>query len=397
MKILYITREPFPTFRTDIKILFGKYLPKYRVYASIIAHRCTEKDYQWNGGERLLYNKAEWKIFRTVKEIATETLLSIKKLKEHDILQVRDKVAVSLLCLPIARIFNKPFYFWMSWPFPEDDLEKVKIQGRSLGIPAMIFTFIRGRLLQFFQYKVLFSYADHIFVQSKAMKIWLTEKGIDDRKMTPVPMGVDLEAIRSSIPTNKLSLKNKKIISYVGSLSQTRRGDILLDILEKLLHEEPNTHLLLIGGLPLGKDINWFQETARERGIEEHITITGWLSQEEAWSYLQLSDIALNILPRQVLFDTSSPTKLLEYAALGIPCVVTDNPDQKEMIEKLQCGVCVPYDVNVITKAVLDLINNPKLLKRYANSGMNNIGKYRSYSKISEILAKKYHELLAPS
>lgn len=396
MKILYITREHFPTFRIDIKRLFGKYLPKHGVFTSIIAQRSNEESYLWEGGELLLYNKTGSKILNSIKAIVIETFLIIKNIKKYDVVQVRDKVTIALICLLIAKATCKPFFFWMSWPFSEDDLEKVKIQGSSQGSFRTLFTFIRGHLLRFFQYKILFPLSDHIFVQSEAMKSWLFEKGIDNRKMTAVPMGVDLDEVCGAVPLKEIpqTLVNKKIIAYAGSLRQTRRVDILLDVFKKIFQKEQNAHLLLIGGTPLGENINWLHEEITRLGLDNNVTITGWISQAEAWSYLQLAHIALNLLPRNVVFDTSSPTKLIEYAALGIPCIVTDNPDQKDLIARLNCGICTSYDVSEIVAAALHLLGDQKLLQYYAENGKKNIGRYRSYSLISQKLAEKYNNLL---
>lgn len=396
MKILYITREHFPSFRADIKSLFGKYLPEQGIYASIIAQRSNEDSYLWEGGELFLYKKTSSKIINNIKTLLLETFGVIKNIKNYDAVQVRDKVTIALICLIIAKFNKKPFFFWMSWPFPEDDLEKVKIQGTSLGFFRLIYFFVRGYLLKFFQYKIVFPFSNHIFVQSEAMKEWLSEKGIDKCKMTPVPMGVDLDEIHETSSLKKFpqSLENKKNIAYIGSLRQTRRIDILLDIFKKILSKEQNTHLLLIGGTPLGENINWVHEKITQLGLSNYITITGWIPQTEAWAYLRMSHLALNLIPRNIVFDTSSPTKIIEYAALGVPCVVTDNPDQKDMIKKLNCGICVPYDSDAIVDAVLRILQDPELSQYYSKNGKNTIGKYRSYSVVSRELAQKYADLL---
>lgn len=380
-------------------MLFGKYLPQHDVNVSILARQSKSFSLNgWQAGRPILYK--ETKRFKKVCNFLKEISLVLKHIKDFDVLQVRDKPVISLISLFIAKRFNKPFYFWMSWPHPEDDLERIKADKISLSIVKKICLFLRGYLLGFLQYKIVFAFSDHIFVQSDAMRNWLVKKGVSRGKMTPVPMGVDISEISNVTVHNDDKFQNKsriKIIAHLGEISATRKTVILLTAFKKICEQCASIKLLFIGTTPTGENPKLFKERIDKMGLTDKVTMTGWVPQDIAWKYLREADIGINFIPRNILYDTSTPTKILEYAAIGLPCVVSDNPDQLEMIEKLKCGICIPFDIDLMVQTILSLLNDTELLKKYSENGRYNIANYRSYLKIAENLGCIYNHLYMPT
>jgi hypothetical protein len=56
MRILFLTAETCPTFRADVTVLFGKYLPRHGIQSDIVAGRTpgTEEPIHWGGGKAYL-------------------------------------------------------------------------------------------------------------------------------------------------------------------------------------------------------------------------------------------------------------------------------------------------------------------------------------------------------
>ena len=54
--ILYLVAESYPTFRADVTVLFGKYLPKYGIKSDIVTSKnldSSDADH-WGGGDSFL-------------------------------------------------------------------------------------------------------------------------------------------------------------------------------------------------------------------------------------------------------------------------------------------------------------------------------------------------------
>ena len=81
---------------------------------------------------------------------------------------------------------------------------------------------------------------------------------------------------------------------------------------------------------------------------------------------IQQSDIV--VLPSY--YGEGLPKILIEAAACGIPVITTDHPGCKDAIIKNKTGLLVPIkDSRAISKAILKLTNNKKLMESMGNSG----------------------------
>lgn len=139
------------------------------------------------------------------------------------------------------------------------------------------------------------------------------------------------------------------------------------------------------------KHRTWLQEQARRDGVAEHVLWTGWLPMREGWRYVKSAAVALSPIPRGPLLDVSSPTKVPEYLALGVPVVCNDNPDQQAVIKSTGCGVCVPYTAEDFALAVCNVLASPALYQPLRmNSGINYVRLHRSYQIIASNVAKAY-------
>jgi glycosyltransferase involved in cell wall biosynthesis len=90
----------------------------------------------------------------------------------------------------------------------------------------------------------------------------------------------------------------------------------------------------------------------------------------------------------------SSPTKLVEYLALGIPSVANDIPDQKLVIEQSGAGLCVPMEAGAFAAATLQLLNDPELARQFAMRGPTYVKTHRTYDILGRNVAETYKKIL---
>ncbi|WP_271008696.1 glycosyltransferase [Paucibacter sp. B51] len=393
--------DTLPAFRPDVVVLFGKDLPLLGVCSDLLGQasmaRSREQGLAWPAG-RLWIQGAERKglIGELIRPL--QDLYGMRRLSsEHGVIQVRDKIRTGLLALAVARLTGRKFSYWMSFPFAEGYRLRAEQVGRSKGRVVQLANWARATLAGPAYYRFLAQRCDHLFVQSEAMLEFMVGKGVRRESMTAVPMGVDLALFDVQVPmtARPARLAGRKVLAYLGALGRSRSSDFLLRVFERVRQVEPEALLLLIGEGASEDEARWVREQIEASGLAEHVWLTGWMAQPEAIALLRHADLAWSAIPRGALFDVSSPTKAVEYLALGLPCVGNDIPDQKLVLERSGGGLCVPMELEAFADASLRVLRDPDLAQALRRKGPPWVAAHRSYRVLAEGVAAVYHRLVA--
>jgi glycosyltransferase involved in cell wall biosynthesis len=196
------------------------------------------------------------------------------------------------------------------------------------------------------------------------------------------------------LPYPDARLSGRRVLVYLGALDRSRRLDVLLQVFAAVRLQAPDTALLMIGRASEPADEAWLKREAELLGVTDHVVWAGWLPMQTAWSYAKSAHIGLSPIPPGRLFDISSPTKAVEYLALGLPVVGNDIPDQAEVITRSGAGVCVPFDVDLFAQAVVDLLADPGRCLDLAARGPAYVIRHRSYEVLAALVAERYRGLV---
>lgn len=401
IRLLFATAEPCPTFRVDVATLFGKYLPRLGVSSDMVTERAPDGagTTDWPGGESLLISTRGGTALHHVKKFVHCAVRFLRADRAtYQAIQVRDMPLVALVGLLTARLKGLPFFYWMSFPMPEGQIQLARTRGTSVGLVRFLFPWLRGRLNLLVLYRLVLPWADHVFVQSERMLEDLTSKGIARQRMTSVVMGVDLEiAIPEAIPpADDARLTGKRVLIYLGVLARIRQVELLFDMLRLVREQFPDVLLVLVGEAEDEAQGKSLRRQAEQAGVAQAAIFTGWLPVREAWRYVRAAEIGLAPVPRGPLLDCGSPTKVGEYLALGVPVVANDNPDQERVIREGGGGLCVPLTARDFAQAVSRLLADAQLRRAMGAAGQRYIRASRSYLGLSRLVASKYAELLQP-
>jgi glycosyltransferase involved in cell wall biosynthesis len=402
LHLLYFTAEQWPTYRPDIVALFGKYLPGYGITCDLVTERniATEdnSELSWGGGGQSILcnvpgNRAGQYLVKFWHNLRTLITMDAKK---YDAIQVRDMTVTALAGLIMARLKGVQFFYWLSFPQSEGQIERARTRGIKGGI-RFWFPLVQGVFGKWLLYRVVLSRADHVFVQSHQMQLEVARKGIPMSKMTPVPMGVDTETINpeSIQPVDDPRLEGKRVLVYLGTLDPNRQIEILLQMLFHVREAIPNILLVLAGDTMNASHREWLKREAVRLGVAELVVWTGWLESNMAWRYARAAEIGLSPIPRGYLLDMGSPTKAVEYMALELPVVVNDNPDQAQVIAESGAGLCVKLESGVFAESVIHILSNDVLRHKMGVEGRRYITRTRAYDSLSSAVAEKYHTLLS--
>jgi glycosyltransferase involved in cell wall biosynthesis len=298
-----------------------------------------------------------------------------------------------VFALLAARLHGKKFIYWLSYPFPEEYLRRA-----ADGTARYPFLYrIRGATFGLLLYRVLLRFADHVFVQSDAMRREVARKGIPLEKMTAVPMGIRAPQFAGSDTGRSVIPRSVPSFVYLGSLARSRYIDFLVRVLVKVRAELPETRLYLVGKAEDAADEDFLKREAQRLGVAESVVFVGQLPQSKALQYVQDAGVCVSPLYPTPVFNVASPTKLVEYMAMGKAVVANTHPDQQFLIDESGGGYCVPYEEEAFAKAILALLRAPDMARMMGERGKRYALKHRTYGTIADIVERQMVSILASS
>lgn len=108
-------------------------------------------------------------------------------------------------------------------------------------------------------------------------------------------------------------------------------------------------------GVPLlfvGRVSSELREQLRDRSGGD-VTLTGPLPNPEALELIRHSGVAISPLHDSPNYRHSTPTKILEYLALGLPVVASDLPGTRHLVDGLESvELVLPGDVEELARAI---------------------------------------------
>lgn len=395
--LLQFIPEPTETFRPDVTALFRTYLPRRQVDCKLVGSNSQHEAVVATSGSLSALGKISRKL-RMLSSYWGNWFRCMSRTSRYncDVIQVRDMALVGVLTLLWARWKGIPFCYWSSFLMCDQRVIKARAELRARLSLKYAFMLVRGLFEEFLMYRIVFHYADHVFVQSDAMAAYYHARGVPLDQMTAVPMGVDMEQLdltelKADRPPHWVGAP---VIAYLGTLNSERGVRNLIDVLQKVRQSVPTARLALIGSSERAAENEALLRHASSLGLADAVEITGWLPSKEAWKLMLNADVAVSFFPRSPVFDTCTPTKCLEYLAAQIPCVANDNPDQAQILTQSDAGWLVRNDDADLVAALVDVLNDLPAARRRAATGSAYIESHRSYRVISEMVAHCYRDIV---
>ena len=401
LRFLCLTSDIYPPFRVDLTVLFGKEVSSrgheidwlFQYGEPGYQSRCT----RWAGGEawvvKTSFGNIYKKMYKHILNLMNDLrVFSLPRKRKYQFIQVKDKFFSSLIALWASKIYGLPLVYWLSYPFPEAWIQEGK--ERTAIHSIFILRLIRGFISRLLLYKIILPLAEHIFVQSEQMKTDVAQEGIPKEKMTVVPMGISQEQIDNLSELIKLNNGKDKIVLYLGKFFKIRKLEFLIRMFQRVLEDVPDAKFYFIGNGEDSSVDQMLKDEAKKLKIEEHIVFTGYLPLNDALEYVRKARVCVSSYYPTFVLNSTSPTKVIEYMAMGKAVVGNDHPEQKLLITESGGGICVPYDENEFAKAVVKLLQNPEMAAEMGQRGKLYVLKHRTYPVIADILEQAYEKIL---
>jgi glycosyltransferase involved in cell wall biosynthesis len=83
----------------------------------------------------------------------------------------------------------------------------------------------------------------------------------------------------------------------------------------------------------------------------------------------------------------TSPMKLFEYMASGVPVVASDLPSIREILSENNSVLFIPDDANSLADAIKKILGNPALADKISKQALSDVQKYTWNNRAKEIIS----------
>lgn len=248
----------------------------------------------------------------------------------------------------ITRIFGAKVILDIHDPMPELYMSKYGIEADSLML----------RLVKL-QERISTRFADAIITANVNFKERLSQRGVQREKIVvvnnlPDPAIFNREQHRAN--DGDTAEKSDFVLVYPGTIAPRYGIDIAIRALPLVVEEVPNVRLNVIVSRATYAD--YVQEVAESVGVSDYVDVTlpvpieqipARLARANAGIYTGLSDPHMEI---------ATPTKVLEYAMMGIPIISSKLQVLEYFFEDDAIHFFEPGNVEQFARCVIELHEN---------------------------------------
>lgn len=321
--------------------------------------------------------------YRQVKNIVRD---QIEKYRQQVVLHCRSYMA-GLIGLYFKRQNDIPFIFDMRGFWADERIEG-KIWSLKNPVTLGLYRYFKKKEKQ------MFSQSDAVISLTEKAKHIIMSWGLNitERKISVIPCCADLEHFsKENIDFNVLKqyrlnlpqLENKFVLSYVGSLGTWYMSDEMLDFFKVLSQKKDSIFLMITKDEP-----EIIYQSAKRIGIKPEQIIVRAATRKEVPYYIALSDASVFFIRPSFSKSASSPTKMGEILAMGVPVITnTGVGDVDQIILDTKCGVLISeFNQSAYDAAIQQLIVNDQTYQQ------NTIPAAHHYFSLKEGV-EKYHQV----
>ncbi|MAS52958.1 MAG: glycosyltransferase WbuB [Flavobacteriales bacterium] len=237
----------------------------------------------------------------------------------------------------------------------------------------------------------LYKRSSRIISVTNSFKENLILRGIDGDKIRVVRNGANLERFskrnRHLEWEEKLGLKNKFVVGYVGTHGMAHKLDFIINSWPR---EQEDLHLILMGD---GAEKTKLQELAKSLDIL-NITFLESMPKNDVPDVLSLMDVSLVPLKKSDLFKTVIPSKIFENAAMQTPILLGVEGESANIINEYGAGLCFEPENKTSFIKNLTILKENKEVYFSCQNGCLNLAKAFDRRKMADEMRKYILEIL---
>lgn len=235
-------------------------------------------------------------------------------------------------------------------------------------------------------YKFFLRHIDYKIVVPQSLEKFYIDAGVSGKTFVCVPNGVDLKEF-DEVTTDRSIWKTlgldsqKKVILYTGHFYAWKGVFTLLRAAALL----PQSQVVLIGGTH--EDQKKVQSFVQEHSLS-NVTLHSFVTHDQIIRYIKSADVV--VLPNSAQQERSekytTPLKLFEYMASGVPIVASDIMSFRPYLKQGKNALfCTPDDPQALAQAVEKLLDDQAFGQKLGEQAQNEVKAYTWQTRVKKI------------
>lgn len=216
--------------------------------------------------------------------------------------------------------------------------------------------------------RATFRVADRVIATNESYRqVAVGRGGVPAERVAVVRSGPRLAQFRPVPPVPAFKNGRPYLVAYLGVMGPNDGIDQLLAAIAHLVHirGRRDIEFVLIGSGDLQPKM---VSCCRALGLEDCVSFTGRIPDDEVIRYLSTADLCVAPDPKDALNDVSSMNKIVEYMALGKPIVAFDLREARVSAGE-GAVYATPNDASALGERIVELLADPERRRRMGEIG----------------------------
>ena len=281
--------------------------------------------------------------------LAAFKVAQLHRRRPYDTVQVHNLPDFLVFCALVPKLQGVPILLDLHDLMPEFYAGRFG-QGKGIFLTKLIR----------WQERMSCRFADHVITVSEHWRQVLIDRGVPPQKCSVV-MNVAEERIFQppDDPDAYLPKGDELRMIYHGAIVQRYGLDLVLEAMARVRHEIPNIHFTILGG---GDYMATLRRMTEELGLSEHIAFEEGRMADKLPAIIRTANLGVVAYRNDVFTDSLLPTKLMEYAAMGMPAIAARTTAIEATFGGTNVALFEPGDVEDLARCMRMLHDSPQRL-----------------------------------
>jgi glycosyltransferase involved in cell wall biosynthesis len=232
-------------------------------------------------------------------------------------------------------------------------------------------------------------FADHVITVSEHWRQALIARGVPASKCSVL---MNLADGRIFTPQQRRAADRRFRLIYHGTITRRYGLDVLLRAVSLARARVPDIEVRIIGA---GEYVDALRQLVQELGLGDHVQIGDVVPAEQLPTLICQADLGVVPYRGDAFTDELLPTKLMEYAALGVPAIVSRTRAIATCFDDTMVQFVTPGDPEDLARSIEALYHDRERLLALG-AGIQRFNQRYSWASQAESYARVVDGLARP-